>query len=158
MAVFNFTLESRLPSAAVLDAATDFTDRRPHLWANIDPRVYAVHRLAPGRAEVTEGSAVFGGVWARESYDWSRPGIVRATVQESNVFRPGGTWELHATAQPGGGCRVDVFVRRQARGARGHVLGALMALGGRRIQKQSLQQTLAIVAEEARILSSVRER
>jgi polyketide cyclase/dehydrase/lipid transport protein len=149
MASFEFAVDSSLPAAAVLDAATDFSERRPHLWPNIDPRVYRVHSLAPGRAEVTEGSAALGGVWARESYDWSRPGIVRATVQESNIFHPGGTWELRATAQPGGGCRVEVSIHRQARGARGRLVGAMMTLGGRRIHTRLLEKTLAIVAGEA---------
>ena len=65
MATFKFGLETNLSTAAVLDAATDFSDRRPRLWPNLDPTVYKVHALAPGRAEVTEGSAVLGGVWAR---------------------------------------------------------------------------------------------
>jgi hypothetical protein len=149
MATFSFALDSSLPAAAVLDAATDFSERRPRLWPNIDPRAYRVHSLAAGRAEVTEGSATLGGVWARESYDWSPPGTVRATVQDSNVFQPGGTWELRATPQPGGGCRIEVAVRRQAKGPRGRLIGALMTFMGPKVQKQSLQRTLGIIAQEA---------
>ena len=149
MATFKFGLETNLSTTAVLDAATDFSDRRPRLWPNLDPTVYKVHALAPGRAEVTEGSAVLGGIWARESYDWSTPNVVRATVQESNVFQPGGTWELRATAA-GGHCRLEISICREARGVRGHVLGALMSLMGPRIHKQSLQRTLAIISKQAR--------
>lgn len=149
MASFSFAVDSHLPATAVLDAATDFSDRRPHLWPNIDPRAYTVHSLAPGRAEVTEGSSALGGVWARESYDWSRQGIVRATVQESNIFEPGGTWELRATTRSGGGCRVEVSVRRQAKGVRGRLVGVMMTLGGRKVHRQLLEKTLAIVAREA---------
>jgi hypothetical protein len=149
MATFSFALDSSLPAAAVLDAATDFSERRPRLWPNIDARAYRVHSVAVGRAEVTEGSAALGGVWARESYDWSQPGTVRATVQESNVFQPGGTWELRATPQPGGGCRIEVSVRRQAKGPRGRLIGAMMTLMGPKVHKQSLQRTLVIIAQEA---------
>jgi len=149
VAKFSFALDSSLPATAVLGAATDFSDQRPRLWPNIDPRAYRVHSVAAGRAEVTEGSAALGGVWARESYDWSQPGTVRATVQESNIFQPGGTWELRAIAQPGGGCRVEVSVRRRARGLRGHVVGAMMALMGRRVHERLLQQTLGIIAQGA---------
>jgi len=149
MATFSFTLDSSLPAAAVLDATTDFSAQRPRLWPNIDPRAYRVRSLATGRAEVTEGSAVLGGVWARESYDWSQPGTVRATVQESNIFQPGGTWELCTTPQPGGGCRIEVTVRRRAKGLRGRVVGAMMTLMGPKVHKRLLQQTLAIIAQAA---------
>jgi hypothetical protein len=30
-------------------------------------------------------------------YDWSQPGSVKGTVVESNLFKPGSTWEIHAT-------------------------------------------------------------
>ncbi len=149
MATFSFALDSQLHADVVLDAAIDFSDRRPRLWPAIDARVYRVHSLSATRAEVTEGSAVFGGVWARESYDWSQPGTVRATVQDSNVFQPGGTWELRVSPLPDGGCHIEVSVSRRARGPRGRIVGALMALVGSRVQQRSLAKTLAIVAAEA---------
>jgi hypothetical protein len=42
--------------------------------------VYQVHEVGPDWAEVTEGSKIAGGVWAWERYEWSAPGVVRATL------------------------------------------------------------------------------
>src|SRR5437879_6254479 len=102
MAKISFSLDSDLPPETVLAAAADFSDRRPRLWPSIDPNVYRVHSRTATSADVTEGSAVMGGIWAREAYDLTAPDAVRATVQESNVFRPGSTWVLRATPTPGG--------------------------------------------------------
>jgi hypothetical protein len=41
-----------------------------------------------------------GGIWAREEYDWSFPGTVRAVVRESTVFAPGSSWELTSRLCP----------------------------------------------------------
>lgn len=69
MANIAFSVDSELPADAVLAVATDFSENRPHYWPNIDPKVYKVHRRSATSADVTEGSAQLGGIWARESYD-----------------------------------------------------------------------------------------
>lgn len=94
MVEVRFTLETRVAPDVVLAAARDFSARRPELWPSIDPAVYAVHAIGDTWAEVTEGSADLGGIWARERYEWSAPGMIRAEVQASNVFAPGSSWEL----------------------------------------------------------------
>src|SRR5712691_439243 len=100
MAKISFSIDSDLPAERVLAVATDFSNARLQYWPAIDPNVYQVHSRSAVSADVTEGSSVMGGIWAHEAYEWSTPGVVRATVQESNVFRPGGVWELRVTAKP----------------------------------------------------------
>jgi hypothetical protein len=143
MPKITFTVESPLPPERIVEAATDFSDRRPDLWPNISRRYYQVHERGDTWAEVTEGSDTMGGVWARERYDWSTPGVVRATVLESNVFS-GGIWEMRVEPSPSGGSRINVVSHRQPKG-RGRVAAVFMTLGGKRFLTKSLQKTLAIL-------------
>ncbi len=144
MANVEFEHVTDVPAQAVLAAATDFSDRRPIFWPTIDPTVYRVHEVGDTWAEVTEGSAFFGTIWARERYDWSTPGSVRATVLDSNVFRSGGTWELQASTTDGR-TKVAIRSRRQAFGARGRLLGALLTIAGRSILSGNLQRTVRVL-------------
>lgn len=142
-----FSVESTLPPDRVLAAATDFTDARPDIWPNISRKYYAVHDRGDDWAEVTEGTQVMGGVWARERYDWSTPGVVRATVVESNVFS-GGTWEMRVEPSGSGGSTIHVVSHRRPRG-RGRIAAVFMTLGGKRFLTKSLEKTLAIVEERS---------
>ncbi|HLE99192.1 MAG TPA: hypothetical protein VI540_04790, partial [Gaiellaceae bacterium] len=99
-------------TAAVLSNLVDFGERRPELWPAIDASVYRVHTVGEDWAEVTEGSDVFAGIWARERYDWSSPGVVQATIQDSNVWHPGATWTLLAEPGRNGGSRLAVVRER----------------------------------------------
>ncbi|HWQ24416.1 MAG TPA: SRPBCC family protein [Gaiellaceae bacterium] len=144
MARVEFELESPLRPEAVISGLVDFSERRPELWPAIDPSVYRVHAVGADWAEVTEGSAVFGGIWARERYDWSQPGIVRATIQDSNVWHPGGTWTLRAEPGPDGGSRLTVIRDRRAKGARGRVLEGLLRVAGARMLAAELGKAPAL--------------
>jgi len=136
-----FEIESAVAPEDVLAAATDFGPRRPELWPLIDPAVFRVHGVGDGWADVTEGSAMLGGIWARERYDWTEPNVVRATIQDSNVYQPGGVWELRV-APLGTGSRVSVVNDRRPRGPRGYVLAAMVRLMGRRELPRTFQLTL----------------
>jgi len=136
-----FQLDSPVPADRIIAATTDFSTRRPELWPLIDPAVYCVHAVGDEWADVTEGSAMLGGIWARERYDWSEPGVVRATIQDSNVYRAGGTWELRADAAAGGS-RVSVVNDRRPRGLRGRVLATMLVLMGSRELPRTLGLTL----------------
>ena len=139
-----FQVESPVPPEQILAAATDFSPRRPELWPLIDPTVYRVCAIGDDWADVTEGSAMLGGIWASERYDWSERGVVRATIQDSNVYRPGDTWELRAEPGAGGsGSRVSVVYDRRPRGLRGYVLAAMLRLMGRRELPRALGLTLS---------------
>lgn len=147
MAKIHITADSDLPDDKVLAAITDFTEHRPTLWPNIDPGVYKVHELGGDWADVTEGSSIAGGVWAHEHYDWSTPGVVRATLQESNIFKSG-FWEMRVSTV-NGKTRIEILQDRQAKGLKGLLLGAMMTLMGPRFYRQGLQQTLTIIRQEA---------
>ncbi len=143
MIQINLSAETPLRPQEVLAAATDFTERRPSIWFGIDPRAYRVHRLDEMSAEVTEGSSVMGGIWARERYDWSTPGLVRAEVQDSNVFRPGSSWELAVRERPDGGTAIDWTSRRSGRGLKGRILVLMLRLQGRKFLSGYLAQVLS---------------
>lgn len=98
MPKISFSVDSSVSPDRVLAAAADCSALRPELWPNILRKFYEVREVADTYAVVREGSALpGGGVWAVERYDWSEPGVVRGTVVESDIFQPGGVWELRAT-------------------------------------------------------------
>ena len=132
----------------MLAAATDFTLRRLELWSGIDPSRYELHDSGEGWAEVTEGSAVFGGIWARERYTWSGNTVV-ATAPDSNVFRPGGRWQLTVEPNGDGGSTARVSVHRRAGSLRGRLLGAVVQMMGTRVLPASFAKTLARLEAEA---------
>jgi len=136
-----------LPPDVVVAAATDFSERRPEIWADLDPDVFLVESLGDREAVVVEGSKTFGGIEARESYDWSSPGVVRSRVIESNVFAPGSWWELRVDAADDGGSRVEWTSHRIPRGVKGHVLTATMRIVGARYLSGYLRQTLAALED-----------
>ncbi len=48
---------------------------------------------------------------------------------ESNIFKPGSSWELHATPLDGGGSCVEIVAVRHLRGVKGRLLAPLFPLG-----------------------------
>jgi hypothetical protein len=148
------TARTTLPPEAVLAAATDFSPRRPEIWTNLDPERYEVLSLDERSAEVIEGSTDFGGIWARERHDWSRPDVVRSDVLESNVFAQGSWWHLRVEPAAGGGSNVEWISHRVPRGVRGRLLALAMRLGGRRFIEGYLRTTLGSL--EAREANSTR--
>ncbi len=148
MAKLSYGTDSKTQPEPILRAAVNFTERRPDYWPSISRKFYRVHELGDCSAEVTEGSDSMGGIWAREHYEWSQPGLVRATVQDSNVFQKGGVWELRALPKEGCGTRIEIVNHRQAKGLKGHVVGALLQLSGRKMLTESLARTVAIVERD----------
>jgi hypothetical protein len=126
----------------VIEALTDFSSRRMKLWPNIDPKYFKVASTGEQSAEVIEGSPIFGGVWERGRYDWSRPGEVRIDVQDSNAFQPGSFWVYQVTPGANGGSHVRMEFDRRPRNFRGRVVGALLSLFGNKIFTKSLRETL----------------
>ena len=124
-------------------AATDFSERRPQIWSGIDPKRFTVHALGDSTVEVTEGSRQFGGIWARERYDWSDPHLVVAWVLDSNVFRPGSQWELRARPTAAGGSRVEWASLRQPSSLKGRLVVLVLKVAGRPLLRGYLQKTLS---------------
>ena len=109
--------------------------------------MYEVHAQGDGWLEVTEGTAS-PAVWGRERYEWSG-NVVRATIQESNVFRPGSTWELRVEPRNDGGSVAHVSVHRRTYGVKGRLLGAIVQLFGKRIMPKGFAKTTELL-ERAR--------
>lgn len=147
MSRVTFSLDSSVPADQVLAAARDFSDHRPVLWPQISRRFYKVHATGDTWADVTEGSDTMGGIWARERYEWSAPGVIRGTVQESNVFTQGGIWELRVEPRDGGS-HIEVVNDRTGSSFKGKVIRGILAVAGRNILAKNLQQTLEILSRE----------
>ena len=107
---------SALPPDVVLRAARDFSPRRAEMWPDVHLEHFEIHDLGDTHAEVTEGNPwPIGYVWERLRYDWSDPHALRGTVVDSNLFKPGSTWELWATDEDGGSL-VEIRAERHLRG------------------------------------------
>jgi hypothetical protein len=127
--------ESAVAPERVLEAARDFSPRRADLWPDVHVEHLEVHETGETFAEVTEGNPwPIGYVWERLRYDWSQPGAVKGVVTDSNIFKPGSTWEIRA-APAAGGSRVEVIAVRHLRGFRGRLLAPFFPLG---LAKQSV--------------------
>jgi hypothetical protein len=137
MAKIHYEADGTISAAAFIAALTDFSDRRPALWPGLDAKYFQLHGAGETWADVTEGTDVLGGVWARERYDWSSPGVVRLTLQEAIDFRPGTTTVYRVADRPGGGCHVTVDFQRIAASMRGRFVGVVVqATGARRFRKE----------------------
>src|SRR5215472_836918 len=147
MTTIHLSLTTPVAPERILHAFTDFTPQRLHTFPTIDPRYYHGHAVEATSAEVTEGSAFFGGVWERDHYDWSSPGEITITVRSSNAFTSGSFWHYSITAGENGGSHVDFTLHRVGKNLKGHVLVTLLRVFGRRIFRQDLDQTLQRLAE-----------
>jgi hypothetical protein len=149
MATIHFTVTSKVVGPQqFLDALTDFSERRPTIWPNIDPGYYKVHALGPDWADVTEGSGYPNGVWERDRYDWSQKGKVRIDVLESKSFAVGSYWEYYVTSDGDNGSRIEVTLHRTGLGIKGRVVTALVGSFGGKVLRQGLEKTLTYLASQ----------
>jgi len=142
VAKIHYEADGPVSADGFVAALTDFGPRRAELWPGLDAKFYELHELGDTWADVTEGTDIFGGVWARERYDWSEPGVVRLTLQDAVDFRPGTVTTYRITAKPGGGCHVAVDFHRVAKSVRGRVVGVLVTLAGSRRFASELRSVL----------------
>lgn len=145
MAKLHYEADGPVSAAEFIRALTDFSDRRPRIWPDLSARLLKVHELGDTWADVTEGSDFLGAVWARERYDWSTPGLVRLTLQDSADFVSGTVIEYYVTDRPGG-CHVAVDFQRIARSPRGRLVGVLVQLAGASQFGTSLRTALERIA------------
>jgi hypothetical protein len=127
-------------------ALLDFSDRRPEIWPQLDPKTYLVHWVGDASAEVTEGSPM-PKVWSRERYDWSHPSIITWTAVESNFCTPGSHISMDIAPNEAGGSRVTVIWDRTAANLRGRINLAIIKLGGNRLLRWATRKSLADVAK-----------
>ncbi len=139
-----------VPPERVLEAARDFSERRAELWPDVHVAHLQVHETGENFAVVTEGNPwPIGFVWERLHYDWSEAGVVKGTVTDSNIFKPGSTWEIRATPD-NGGSRVEVIGVRHLSGLKGRLLSPAFPLGlAKRTVDAHLRHFLSKVEESA---------
>jgi hypothetical protein len=73
---------------------------------------------------------------------------VKGTVQESNIFQPGGTWEIRVRPTAHGGSSVELARDRKGKGLKGRILETMLAIAGRKVLSSGWQQTLEILIRE----------
>jgi hypothetical protein len=135
------------PPERVRAAFLDFSERRTDIWPMLSKKYFKVHSLGDATAEVTEGSDKPGGVWARERYDWSEPGIVRWTVLESNFSRPDHTMEVRIDPS-GAGSRVRLFYDRATYGVKGNIAAVVMSIIGKKMMTGYYSDVLRRLASQ----------
>jgi hypothetical protein len=100
-----FDVVTKASPEQVHRAFTDFSDRRPQIWAKtLDPRTYELRELGDTWAvarESTSGSPF----WVVAHYDWSDPAVIHWTVVECSWGGDGDGFVRIAPAD-GGGSRV----------------------------------------------------
>ena len=146
MAKIHYAADGGVPADRFIAALTDFGERRPELWPNLDTKYFRLHERGDTWAEVTEGTDILGGVSARERYDWSEPGVVRLRLLESVDFQPGTQIEYRVTPNADGGCHVEVEFQRIGASLRGRIVGAAVQLAGSRRFVADLHQTFERLA------------
>ncbi len=146
MAKIHYEADGEVSAERFVAALTDFSERRPGLWPNLDAKFYRLIEHGDTWAEVTEGTDVLGGIWARERYDWSAPGRVTLRLLESPDFRAGTVIDYRVTERSDGGCHVSVDFQRIAASPRGRFVGAVVQLTGVGRFGRDLRETLARLA------------
>jgi Polyketide cyclase / dehydrase and lipid transport len=142
MGVASLRVRAAVPPERFVEALTDFGPRRSEVFGNSEGGYLEVHDRGDTWADVTEGSAVAGGVWQRYRYDWSEPGVVRLEVLDSNAFGKGSSWEYRVTPADGGS-DIALTIRRTPTTLKGRVLDLALRLTGNRFVRKDLEKTVA---------------
>lgn len=149
--------ESSASPEQVLAAARDFSAHRAQIWPNVEAKRLEVHDRGDTWAEVTEDTMVLGVFWERCRYEWSEPTQITATVIESNVFKPGSSWQLQAAPRSDGGSVVAAAVVRDYRnGFKGTFARVVNHVGGRRLFGWFLRSALAAIEKAPEADSAIR--
>ncbi|MGZ4214273.1 MAG: hypothetical protein ACXVQV_13670 [Actinomycetota bacterium] len=122
-----FDIETSLAPEKVVGMLTDFSDRRPEIWPGLSSDAYQVYSVGDTTAEIREGNKA-PKVWARERYDWSKPGVVRWEVLESNFSKPGSYVEAHMAPREGVGSKIHVVWNRSPSSPMGVIAMSLIVL------------------------------
>ena len=101
-----------------------------------------MHDQGADHADVTEGS---GGIWERLQYDWSDPHRVVMTTTDSNTWGGASGHTYTLTPQPDGTTDVDVVVVRDGKNVKGRVIGAVLAVAGKRVLRKELGKTVKAI-------------
>jgi len=138
MATLHFRQTTTSTPEQFLAALTDFGPGRSKLFGNSADEYLKVHRRGPSDADVTEGS---GGIWERLHYDWSDPTRVVMKTTDSNLWGGNSGHTYTFTRRPDGMTDVDAVVVRDGKNFKGHALGVLLTLFGKKILGKDLANT-----------------
>jgi len=141
MAKFVVSVETLATPEQVRAALLDFTPARPDVWPGLAREFYEVYEIGDRTAVIREGSSKPSKVWARERYDWSKPGIIRWTVEESNFCNPGSYVEARI-APSDTGSHVEVEWNRTGSTRSGKMMVAFMKVAGPKIIGSYMRKTL----------------
>ncbi len=86
--------------------------------------------------------ARLSGISGHEHYDWSTPGIVRATVQESDIAVPGGIWRFQVSPGADGDSHITVVFDRSMHGPKGRPIAVFLSLFAKRAFRTNLLKAL----------------
>lgn len=132
-----------------LVALTDFGPGRETIWGNSQSKHFIIHKLGATKADVTEGSNAFGGVWERLHYDWSKPGIVELRTIDSNIWANGSGWQyIFEKADDGSGALITAKVTRYPRSKKGYLILIFFSSIGKPLIKRSLRNTLRAIEKQ----------
>ncbi len=125
MARLEMDTDSTARPDQITAALLDFSERRPDVWPGLKREEYKVFEVGDTWAEIREGTSK--SIWARERYDWSIPGTVTWTVQESSFATPGDF--VSATITPrGAGSHIHLSWQRRGSNLSGKIAVALIVL------------------------------
>jgi hypothetical protein len=147
MPTVEIDIESSASPERVIAGLTNFTERRPELWPGLNPKKYRVYVVGDTWADVQEGNN--DTIWARERYDWSTPGTVRWTVQESSFSKTGDFVEAVVRGKPGGGSRIHVTWSRNGKTLVAKAMTGVIALTRGLPVKQSIRAGLRRIEASA---------
>jgi hypothetical protein len=142
--VYDYVVETSIPSERMLAAAADFSARRPHYWPAITRKSYRVYTIGDRMAEVNEGSWP---LYSRVRYEWSGD-TVRGVTVDCTTIAAGSVWQLRARPRrEDSGSIVDVHFDYQFKGSGLMVWAAIMLLGPGFLRKV-FQRTVDILEKE----------
>lgn len=144
MAKIEMHSESALSPEEVVSALTDFSESRPQRWTGVTPEYYEVYSVGDTEAHIKEGTQQGPiNVWAKEHYDWSQPGVVRWTVEESNFCTPGSYVQATITPREGGGSKIDTEWERTPTTVMARMILVVMKMTGGKAIETSMRKGLA---------------
>jgi len=145
MARFIAKVDVKAEPKQVVDALIDFSSHRTEIWSGLSPEFYEVYSVGETEATVREGSTKPTKVWARERYDWSKPGVVRWTVLESNFCNPGSYVEARVKPKDEGSS-VEIEWNRTGSTVSGRIMVVFMKLMGPSILRSYMKKSLNALA------------
>src|SRR5438046_6224990 len=150
---FQVDVDTPVSAEVARSAFLDFSPRRTEIWSQLSKKHCKVHKLGDTWADVTEGSDRPVSVWAHERYDWSKPGVVKWTVIDSNFSLPGLSMVVKITPLPNGS-HVTLHYERGVYGLKGTIAGFMMRLIGKSVMTGYYKKTFDTLANrKSRLLA-----